>query len=352
MIQTIQYSSISSASNITLSNNTKVSTEATQITRQEVISAYTTFSTVSSTLFAEAGEAPPTTKTPTETATTLQRQSTSSINTIQEVWVLVEESIVCGIVSGSLDLDSSPKIGRINITADPRDKAAYLRICNCAVDAGLDWIRLNKCNVEPNDIEDVEARLYIKNKNTVLASLLQEKGFSIRIKSVEFGKPLVMDTESHTPTTTTANIIHQFSTLGYEIRPFNITQHGQLVYESDQKAFIGTPFSGSTFEHWIQELADPSEGYDPSLWYILWNIEKDAVAGGILVLDPPRFDKIAYVAHVWVDGSVRGKGIGKLLMEYTFSRLAESKVGEEYRFKSVMLHADEGSNSATGLYEK
>ena len=127
-----------------------------------------------------------------------------------------------------------------------------------------------------------------------------------------------------------------------ELRPFNPETQAKMVFESTEDSFSEhwghTPVS---FEAWQSQRME-GEGYDPSLWFILW--DGDKIVGTSLC----RYrQNIGYVGLLGVSKLYRKQGLGMSLLYHSFNEFYKRGT------KTIGLGVDASNpTGATRLYER
>ncbi len=135
---------------------------------------------------------------------------------------------------------------------------------------------------------------------------------------------------------------------GLEIRPYDSDQHLEAVHAAHQEAFR---------DHWGHSEDTPFDEWEKSVtarhtapekwWFVLWDVEKDEIAGYSLCMVDQAKDNMMDVDLLGVRRAWRKRGLGMALLRYSFHRFQQAG----YTRASLGVDASSKTN-AVALYER
>lgn len=133
---------------------------------------------------------------------------------------------------------------------------------------------------------------------------------------------------------------------GLELRPFDPETHGRAVHAAQQESFRDHwgHAEDRPYEEWSHQLSAPN--FDPALWFILWDVAQNEIAGVSLCSSSMTVADMGSVDLLGVRRPWRKRGLGMALLRHSFH------VFQQKGFPRVGLGVDAASKTnAVALYE-
>ncbi|KAJ3317418.1 hypothetical protein HDU76_001188 [Blyttiomyces sp. JEL0837] len=187
---------------------------------------------------------------------------------------------------------------------------------------------------------------WIFDDDIVLSDGVKNKGFYNHRIYYRMQKDLP-DSDS----TTHDNDIDTNLPAGFEFRPYDADSHSHELHTCQQTAF--RDHSGhaedTPYETWLEDVSGPGQGYDPSMFHIVWNKSTNKIVGGALCYD--RKYKVAgrgFLYMLFVAKEYRRLGIASALLKTCFKDF-EKRGGYDH---VVLLVDGDSLTNAVALYER
>ncbi|KAI8614823.1 hypothetical protein BC830DRAFT_1125605, partial [Chytriomyces sp. MP71] len=234
----------------------------------------------------------------------IERRTIPTENVLKTFTVFVSASHqVVGFADAKLDLTSG-EVG-MSLRGDPEDQAQYKLLCRIALREQVDWVESNaqKAAAEAT----VKLTIWCADKDTIWRKELQDSDLSLIYEPCHMSRSLKMNTTEPTAVECEASLLK----LGFEVRPYTEDQ-APLVHVSCVAGFAGQRDAEhiGQYEQWVQMATSAENGYDPSLWYILWNKDRNMIAGAVVLWDySKKKNGTAFIPLVWLEAEFRAKGV-------------------------------------------
>ncbi|MEQ8677009.1 MAG: GNAT family N-acetyltransferase [Aggregatilineales bacterium] len=133
---------------------------------------------------------------------------------------------------------------------------------------------------------------------------------------------------------------------GLELRPFDPEIHGRAAHAAQQESFRDHwgHSEDRPYDEWVHRFTAPN--FDPNLWFILWDVEQEEIAGFSMCSVSPTIPDMGSVDLLGVRRPWRKRGLGMALLKQSFYGF------QQKGFTRVGLGVDAASKTnAVALYE-